>query len=102
MDKVIEERRRSYIEGLSIALMAVKDFDAIEYTRTYDGAEYVRISDIIGNALYLDVTRMTLAEILKDVARCLVAGERLEEIKPRGLVTDRERKRKAARAFREE
>lgn len=101
MDKVIEQRRRDYIEGLSVALMAVKDFDAIEYTRTYDGAEYVRISDIIGNALYLDVTRMTLAEVLKDVARCLVAGDRLEEIRPHGLVTDRERKRKAARAFKE-
>lgn len=102
MDKVIEQRRRDYVEGLAVGLMAVKDFDAIEYTRTYDGAEYVRISDIIGNALYLDITRMTLAEILKDVARCLVVGEHLEGIRPKGLITDRERKRRAARAFKEE
>ena len=94
-------RRRDYVEGLATALQSLQDFDQILYARTYTTEEeFVRISDIIGNACYLDVTALPLAQVFKDVVKCVLVGEiRDGNIVPASLITDINRKRKIAPLF---
>ena len=94
-------RRRDYVEGLAVALQPLQDFDQIMYARTYvTEEEFVRISDIIGNVCYLDVTALTLAQVLKDVAKCVLIGEvNNREMIPESLITDINKKREIAPLF---
>lgn len=94
-------RRRDYVEGLALALQPLQDFDQILYARTYaTEEEFVRISDIIGNVCYLDVTALTLAQVLKDVVKCvLIADINDRRIIPASLITDINKKREIAPLF---
>ena len=95
-------RRRDYVEGLALALQPLQDFDQILYARTYaTEEEFVRISDIIGNVCYLDVTALSLAQVLKDVVKCvLIADINDRRIIPASLITDINKKREIAPLFR--
>ena len=94
-------RRRNYVEGLAMALQPLQDFDQILYARTYaTEEEFVRISDIIGNVCYLDVTALSLAQVLKDVIKCVLIGDISDRrIVPESLITDIEKKREIAPLF---
>lgn len=98
-------RRRDYVEGaLQMALAPIRSFDGIEYTKkTLTGEEYVKVSDLTGATMFLDVTDMTQPEILKDIARLLLMGD-IEDSRviPHGFVTDDEEKLAIAELFREE
>lgn len=94
--------RKAYVEGLSIGLNALREFDGIEYTRrTLTGEEFVKISDLTGASMFLDVTHMTKAEILKDVAKVLLMGDIDDSrIIPLGFVSDKEKMLDVAELFR--
>lgn len=76
-----------------------KDFGRIKYGRTLKtGKEYVRIGDIQGNAVTLDVTGRSFEAIAEDVARILLIGK--ENIAPPdNIVTDQEEKRSIYHLF---
>lgn len=96
--------RKTYIEGaLQMALTPIRSFDGIEYTRkTLTGEEFVKISDLTGAAMFLDVTGMTRAEILKDVARLILMDDINDSaIIPIGFVSDEEEKLGIAELFKE-
>ena len=94
--------RESYVEGLSIGLNALREFDGIEYTRKpLTGEEFVKISDLTGASMFLDVTKMTKAEILKDVAKVLLMGDIDDSrIIPQSFITDKEQMLDVAELFR--
>ena len=94
-------RRKDYVEQLALALQPLQDFDQILYARTYaTEEEFVRISDILGNVCFLDVTALSLAQVLKDVAKCvLIADINDRKIIPESLITDTNKKREIAPLF---
>lgn len=94
--------RKAYIEGLTIGLNALREFDGIEYIRKpLTGEEFVKVSDLTGASMFLEVTNMTKAEILKDVAKILLMGEIDDSrIIPHGFITDKERMLDVAELFR--
>lgn len=93
--------KRGYTDTLRAALEPMLDFDDIRYARSYVTAEeFVKISDQLGNAAFLDVTGMTKAELLKEVARVILLDEIQGEFAPRSVVTDIDTKRKIAPLFR--
>ena len=82
-------RRKKYIEEGVGGLLAVKeDFLGIKYARhTLTDSEYVRIADVQGRAITLNITALNLEEILEDIARVvLINKERIAP--PAGVVTD--------------
>ena len=96
--------RKTYIEGaLQMALTPIRSFDGIEYMRKpLTGEEFVKISDLTGATMFLDVTGMTRAEILKDVARLVLMGDINDSaIIPIGFVSDEEEKLGIAKLFKE-
>lgn len=94
--------RKAYVEGLTIGLNALREFDGIEYTRKpLTGEEFVKISDLTGASIFLDVTEMTKAEILKDVAKVLLMGDIDDSrIIPQSFVADKEQMLDIAELFR--
>lgn len=67
-----------------------QDFGHIKYGRTVkSNKEYVRIGDIKGSAVTLDVTGRSLETIAEDIARIILVGK--ENITPPdNIVTDPE------------
>lgn len=93
--------KKDYIGTLRTALKPFQDFEDIRYARSYvTEEEFVKISDQLGNAAFLDVTGMTKAELLKEVARVILLDEIQGQFAPKSVVTDIERKRKIAPLFR--
>lgn len=95
------DRRRTYVEDLNMMLEPLHGFDRIEYARAFmQDKEYVKISDIIGNVLFLDISGLTLSEILKEVAKSILIDEIKDpNIIPDSLVFEREDKLKIAELF---
>lgn len=96
--------RKTYIEGaLQMALSPIRSFDGIEYMRkSLTGEEFVKVSDLTGATMFLDVTGMTRAEILKDVARLVLMGDINDSaIIPVGFVFGTEQKLEIAELFKE-
>lgn len=95
------QAQRDYIEGaISKAMQALDDFSSVRYAWSITGGEFVKISDTIGNVMFLDVTGMTRAEILKDVAKCILLDDmELGGLVPESLVKDINLKREIARLF---
>lgn len=91
--------RRNFVEGLTVPMSALVDFDSIRYAWNINGGEFVKIADTIGNVIYLDVTGLSRAEILKDVARCILLDDELPGISPASIVMDIDKKREIARLF---
>lgn len=94
--------RQMYVEGLRIGLCALREFDGIEYFRkALTGEEFVKISDLTGSSMFLDITKMTKAEILKDVAKVLLMGDIDDSrIIPMSFISDKEKMLDVAELFR--
>ncbi len=96
----IYESRKNFIEEGIGKLMAVKrDYAYIKYARTgLTESEYVRIGDIFGKAVTLDVTARSLEDIFEDVSRINLIGK--EKIAPPdNIITDPNTLRKIAPLF---
>lgn len=87
--------KRDYVERLNLMLAPLTDFDHIDYARGFmNDSEYIRMVDLLGNAIVMDVTGDDLEAILQKVA-VLVIGE-----KPIGVIHDRLMLRSIASLFR--
>ena len=86
--------RRRYLEKLTEVLAVIQDFNEIKYVHEYyDDAEYVVITDVLGGAVFVDITAKTLEEIFKEVTK-VINGQT-----PNGLVTNINIKRHIATAL---
>lgn len=96
----IVANRRNFIEHDIGKILAVKkDFDKIKYAHSGStDAEYIRISDIIGSSVTLDVTALSLEDIFEEVCRVVLITED-HPIPPRHLIDDRDKLRKIAPLF---
>lgn len=94
------ESRKNFIEKGIGALMSVKrDYAYIKYARaSLTESEYIRIGDVFGKAITIDITAKSLEEIFEDVSRINLIGK--EKIAPpSNIVTDNETLRKIAPLF---
>lgn len=92
--------RLCFVEGTANNFLKHKeDFAYIKYGRTKKtNGEYVRIGDIKGSAITLDVTGRSLEAIAEDIARVILIGK--ENIAPPdNIVTDPEVLRTVAHLF---
>lgn len=92
--------RKNFIENGIGALMAAKrDYAFIKYARAgVTGGEYMRIGDIFGKAVTLDITARDLDQIFEDISRINLIGK--EKIAPPdNIITDEETLRKIAPLF---
>ena len=86
--------KAKYINSLNIALAPLTDFDKVQYARSgVAGYEFIKISDKLGGAAFIDVTGDTEEEVLKKIAQVI-----LGQI-PHGTVIGRDRLRKIAPLF---
>ena len=89
-----DDEKTKYVEFLRETLKPMRDFGGIEYVcESYKGGEYIKVWDILGEVLFLDVTGYRLDNILRDVAM-IVLG-----VVPKSVVTNIESKRDIARLF---
>lgn len=76
-------RERKYFVEFTIAeiLKHKADFDYIKYAHTgLTDCEYIRIGDVQGRAITLDITARSLEGIVEDIARIILMGK--EKIAP--------------------
>ena len=94
------QKRKNYIEKTISELLSVKkDFGYILYARTsITDSEYVRIGDITGKAVTLNVTAMSLESIMEDIARIVLLPKEKVSV-PSSIVFDKEELRKASLLF---
>lgn len=64
--------KAAYVKSLNEFLAPMEDFESIKYVHTNTDAEYIRITDILGGKMFLDVTGYTLGEILNSVAQVIL------------------------------
>lgn len=75
------KERKDYIEKLAYLLTAFPEFGAIKYARTSKTeAEYIRVTDILGNSCFLDITGMPLHGVYKDVSNMIINGKAPESM----------------------
>ena len=93
--------RKSFIEkGVGELMSAKRDFDSIKYARSaVTDREYVRVSDIFGKAVTLEITGDDLEKILSDMSRIILMGEEKVSV-PSGVITDQDTLRKISSLFR--
>lgn len=94
------EARKFYIESvLGAALEAKTGFESIKYAveRPID-QEYIRISDLRGGFITIDITGEPLEKIMTDVFRIALSGRRKYE--PIKIITDSDALLKIAPLFR--
>lgn len=81
--------RKDFIEnGVGQMMAAKKDFESIQYA-FYQDHEYVRIRDIFGKAVTLEITNNELEKILSDMCRIIIMAEEKVSV-PTGIITDKE------------
>lgn len=95
-------QKKAYIEVLLSGVMrAKKGFDYIKYARTgLTDEEYIRIGDLKGNAVTLDVTAFSLEDIMMVVCDYIVNSPTGRYVLP-CIVVDDDKLIKAARLFKE-
>lgn len=96
------EARRFYVESvLGAALEAKTGFESIKYAceRPID-SEYVRISDLRGTSVTIDVTGEPLEKIMADVFRIALPGTADKFHTPVKIITDWDTLLKIAPLFR--
>ena len=94
------ENRKTYIEKLIAGAMAAKrDFESIQYARSgVTDQEYVRVRDIFGKAVTIEITGDDLEKVLSDICRIILIGEENVHA-PSGVITDKDELRKIVRLF---
>ena len=93
--------RKNFIEnGVGELMSAKRDFDSIKYARSaVTDREYVRISDVFGKSVTIEITGDDLEKILSDMSRVILMGE--EKVSaPSGVITDKEMLRRISSLFR--
>lgn len=95
-------QKRAYVEVLLSGVMRVmKGFDYIKYAREFQTeAEYIRIGDIAGRAVTLDVTAYSLNDIMMAVCDYIVNGPDGKTV-IKSIIHDEDRLFKASRLFKE-
>lgn len=93
--------RKDFIEnGIGQIMAAKRDFDSIKYARSaVTDQEYVRVSDIFGKAMTINITGEDLEKILSDISRIILMGEEKVSV-PSGVITDQDTLRKISPLFR--
>jgi hypothetical protein len=92
--------RKDFVEsGIKPLMKAKQDFQDLRYARSsITNREYIRITDITGKALTLDITGDSLEKILMDASRIILMGEEKVHA-PTGTIIDMEVLRKIAPLF---
>lgn len=86
--------RKQYIRDLEKVLKPIQDFNRLKYAcEYYADTEYLQLIDVLGGAVFIDITAKSLEEIFKEVTRA-INGQT-----PYGLVKDLETKRHIAGLF---
>lgn len=86
--------RENYIKRLEIVLKPIQDFSRLRYANEfYADTEFIQLSNILGDAIFIDITAKSLEEIFKEVARAINGQS------PHGLVRDLEKRRHIATLF---
>lgn len=91
--KLFDEKRK-YVESLNDVLKVFEDFDYIKYARSYiTEQEYVKVVDKVGGCAFLDVTAMSTANVLKEIAVMVLGNV------PKSCIASTDMKRKIAPLF---
>lgn len=92
--------RKDFIEnGVGQLMSAKKDFRSIQYARnSLTEQEYVRVMDVFGGAVTIDITGDDLEKVLSDMSRVILMGEENVHA-PSGVVTDRNKLREISPLF---
>lgn len=95
-------QKKAYIEVLLAGVMrAKKGFDYIKYARTgLTDEEYIRIGDLRGNAVTIDVTTFGIEDIMMVICDYIVTGPTGKYVLPR-IIVDEDKLIKTARLFKE-
>lgn len=92
--------RQAFIETVARQFFEpIGDFESIKYGHYYStDEEFVRISDVFGATMVLDITALSTPEVVKELCKALVQdhGERM----PSTMVLDKEKLRHIAPLFR--
>lgn len=93
--------RRKYIESVSAFMEPLTYFGKIQYgRRAMTGEEVLKISEVTGDSMFLDVTGMDLNEIARDIAKWVLMGEiETGDMIPKSLIASREGRLRAAELF---
>lgn len=79
--QVFESRKKFVEEGIGTLMQVKQDFAFIKYARTgLTESEYIRIGDVQGRAVTLDVTAKSLEDIFEDLSRIILLKK--EKISP--------------------
>lgn len=90
--------RKNFVESIGELMAAKKDFLSIKYARSaVTDREYVRVHDIFGKAVTIEITGDDLEKILSDMCRIILMGE--ENVSAPNCVTDMDMLRRIAPLF---
>ena len=97
--QIFESRKRFVEDGIGLMMSVKRDYAFIKYARTgLTDSEYMRIGDIQGRAVTLDITARSLEDILEDMSRINLAGK--EKIAPPdNIITDPDKLREISALF---
>lgn len=101
MDTMIKTRgmtlrdKRDFVEKLNDVFDVMDDFYEIKYACSYvTEQEYLKVSDVIGNVVFMNVTAFSKSEILRDVCKVVASGDL-----PFSIIHDTATKKKIAHLF---
>lgn len=96
--QVYESRKRFVVDGIGRMMQAKRDFGSIKYARSaITDREYVRVQDIFGKAVTIEITGDDLEKILTDMCRVILMGE--EKVSSPNCITDLATLRKISPLF---
>lgn len=101
MDTMIKTRgmmlheKRDFVHKLNDIFNVMDGFNSIDYTCSYiTDQEYLKVSDTIGNVVFMNVTAYSESEILRDVCKIVASGDL-----PFSIIHDTATKKKIAHLF---
>ena len=97
--QILESRKHFVEEVIGTAMSVKRDFGSIKYAkRGVTDGEYMRITDVFGRAVFIDITGNDLDRIFEDVCRIsLIGKEKIEA--PLGVIVEPDTIRSIAPLF---